>query len=77
MSDGHGRSRRGAAIAYGFAEQGAGVSCVDIDEKAIHSWASTIKQPAGMVGPALFLASDMSRYIRGTTPVVDGGDVAV
>ncbi len=32
-----------------------------------------VGQTSDMVGPALFLASDASRYVTGTTLVADGG----
>lgn len=32
-----------------------------------------IGQPEDLVGPVVFLASDMSAYVTGTTLVVDGG----
>ena len=34
-------------------------------------------QPEDLVGPVIFLASDMSRYVTGTTLAVDGGFLAV
>lgn len=34
-------------------------------------------QPEDLVGPVVFLASDMARYITGTTLAVDGGFLAV
>ena len=34
-------------------------------------------QPEDLVGPVIFLASDMSRYITGVTLPVDGGFLAV
>jgi len=34
-------------------------------------------QPEDLVGPVIFLASDMSRYVTGITLAVDGGFLAV
>jgi len=34
-------------------------------------------QPEDLVGPVIFLASDMARYITGITLPVDGGFLAV
>jgi NAD(P)-dependent dehydrogenase (short-subunit alcohol dehydrogenase family) len=34
-------------------------------------------QPQDIVGPALFLASDMSAYVTGTILMVDGGYLTI
>jgi NAD(P)-dependent dehydrogenase (short-subunit alcohol dehydrogenase family) len=34
-------------------------------------------QPEDLVGPVIFLASDMARYVTGITLAVDGGFLAV
>jgi NAD(P)-dependent dehydrogenase (short-subunit alcohol dehydrogenase family) len=34
-------------------------------------------QPDDLVGPVIFLASDMARYVTGITLAVDGGFLAV
>ena len=36
-----------------------------------------VGQPEDLVGPVIFLASDMSRYVTGVTLPVDGGFLAV
>jgi NAD(P)-dependent dehydrogenase (short-subunit alcohol dehydrogenase family) len=52
------------------------------DPKRLESFMTRIPlgrvgQPADLVGPVIFLASDMSRYVTGITLPVDGGFLAV
>ncbi len=74
----------GRAMARGFAEAGADVIIAsrgddaEVQKAAIAARTVLVRwgQPDELIGPALLLASEASRYITGATLLVDGGLLA-
>ena len=65
-------------VKHGVALSAANVDKGWIDCDAQHLFAERLKRkPEDIVGPALFLASDLSAYVSGTIVMADGGYRAI
>jgi NAD(P)-dependent dehydrogenase (short-subunit alcohol dehydrogenase family) len=69
-----GGSGIGEDIARAMAEHGARVIVAEVNEAGAARVASAIG--GDIAGPAVFLASDLARYVTGVTLPVDGGFLA-